>query len=182
MFESDRLYLRLFEEKDAETLLALELKNRDYFSLYSGTRKDDFYTIDAIQKKIQEYIKQATEDKSYQFGIYEKGNNELIGKISLNSVQRHVLQNCVLGYMLDKEQNGKGYMSEAIKLIVSYAFEKLELHRIGAGVMPHNGASMRVLEKAGFHKEGLARKNVNINGRWEDHEMFAIINPAHDVG
>ncbi|MDF9767149.1 RimJ/RimL family protein N-acetyltransferase [Bacillus velezensis] len=48
---------------------------------------------------------------------------------------------------------------------------------IEAGVMPHNKASIRVLEKAGFHKEGIARKNVKINGKWEDHQVLAIIHP-----
>jgi ribosomal-protein-alanine N-acetyltransferase len=43
--------------------------------------------------------------------------------------------------------------------------------------MPHNGGSIRVLEKAGFHKEGIAKKNVRINGKWEDHQVLAIINP-----
>ena len=55
--------------------------------------------------------------------------------------------------------------------------EKVKLHRIEAGVMPRNLASIRVLEKAGFHKEGIARKNVKINGKWEDHQLLAVINP-----
>ncbi len=84
-----------------------------------------------------------------------------------------------MGYSLDQEHNGKGYTTEAAKLVVKYAFETLNLHRIEAGVMPDNIASIRVLEKAGFHKEGIARKNVKINGRLEDHQMLAILNPKH---
>lgn len=68
-------------------------------------------------------------------------------------------------------------MTEAVKLIVDFAFHELKLHRIEAGVMPRNLGSMRVLEKAGFHKEGIARKNVKINGVWEDHQVLAILNP-----
>ncbi len=81
------------------------------------------------------------------------------------------------GYFLDEKHNGRGFTTEAVQLIVDYAFAELQLHRIEAGVMPHHSGSMRVLEKAGFHKEGLARKNVKINGRWEDHQVLAIINP-----
>lgn len=80
---------------------------------------------------------------------------------------------------LDQEHNGKGYTTEAVNLVVNYAFEILNLHRIEAGVMPDNLGSMRVLEKAGFHKEGIAIKNVEINGRWEDHQILAILNPNH---
>ncbi|RFU65022.1 N-acetyltransferase [Peribacillus glennii] len=66
---------------------------------------------------------------------------------------------------------------EAVNLIVDYAFDILKLHRIGAGVMPHNLASICVLGKSGFHKEGLAKKNVKTNGKWEDHQVLSILNP-----
>jgi ribosomal-protein-alanine N-acetyltransferase len=60
---------------------------------------------------------------------------------------------------------------------VKYAFDNLKLHRIEAGVMPHNIGSIRVLEKSGFHKAGLAKKNVKINGQWKDPQVLAIVNP-----
>ena len=66
-------------------------------------------------------------------------------------------------------------MTEAINFAVDYAFKELKLHRIEAGVMPHNKGSIKVLEKAGFHKEGIAKENVRINGRWEDHQTLAIV-------
>jgi ribosomal-protein-alanine N-acetyltransferase len=72
-------------------------------------------------------------------------------------------------------------MTEAVRLVVRFAFEQLKLHRLEAGVMPHNLGSIRVLEKAGFHKEGIAKKNVKINGRWEDHQILAIINEDHSI-
>ena len=77
-------------------------------------------------------------------------------------------------------------MTEAVKLVVRYAFEVLSFHRIEAGVMPHNVGSMKVLLKAGFTKEGIARKNVRINGKWEDHQTLAIleedvISPQSDI-
>ncbi len=62
-------------------------------------------------------------------------------------------------------------MPEAVRLMVDYAFTELKLHRIEAGVMPRNLGSIRVLEKAGFHREGIARSNVLINGKWEDHQV-----------
>lgn len=64
------------------------------------------------------------------------------------------------------------------KLFVTYAFTELNLHRIQAEVQPYNVGSIRVLEKAGFHQEGLATKNLKIRGEWKDHQVLAIINPA----
>jgi len=115
-------------------------------------------------------------DKQYPFGIFLKETDELIGDVTLMEVLRGPLQSCFIGYMLDRDYNGKGIMTEAVGLAVDYAFGTLKLHRIEAGVMPHNLGSMRVLEKAGFHKEGIARKNVKINGKWEDHQVLAIVN------
>ena len=59
--------------------------------------------------------------------------------------------------------------------MLKFAFEELHLHRFDAGVMLGNTASMRVLEKAGFHREGIEQKGVKINGRWEDHQIFAVL-------
>jgi [ribosomal protein S5]-alanine N-acetyltransferase len=116
------------------------------------------------------------QDEAYAFGIFLPGTDELIGIVSLTEVLRGSLQICFIGYMLDQRYNGKGYMTKAVNLVVSYAFQELKLHRIEAGVMLHNIGSIKVLEKSRFHKEGIAKKNVKINGRWEDHQVLAKIN------
>ncbi|MNR24376.1 putative ribosomal N-acetyltransferase YdaF [compost metagenome] len=76
---------------------------------------------------------------------------------------------------MDQAHNGKGYMTEAIQLILNFAFTEAGLQRVEAGVMPRNLGSIRVLEKAGFQREGLARKLLEINGVREDHVMFAML-------
>ena len=81
---------------------------------------------------------------------------------------------------MHKKHNGKGYATEAaVELLIPYVFSQLKFHRIEAGVMPRNKASILVLEKVGFHKERISLKNVKINGNWEDHQVMAIINDAH---
>lgn len=112
----------------------------------------------------------------YAFGIYLSKTDELIGNVALSHISRGPAQSCMIGYTLDEQHNGKGYMTEAVKMAVAYGFETLKLHRIQAGVMPHNTPSIKVLEKAGFHKEGIAKENVQINGKWQDHLILAIIN------
>jgi ribosomal-protein-alanine N-acetyltransferase len=66
-------------------------------------------------------------------------------------------------------------MTKAVKLAVKIGFERLKLHRIEANVMPWNAASLRVLEKCGFERVGIAQKYLNINGIWEDHYINQII-------
>lgn len=140
-------------------------------------REDDFYTYEKQLEKIKAFEKNMSEDIAYNFGIFKNDNKRLVGTINLFQVVRGSLQSAFIGYFLDHSHNGKGYTTEAVKIMVEYGFRNLKLHRIEAGVMPHNIGSIRVLEKAGFHKEGMARKNVKINGKWEGHQVMAIINP-----
>ncbi|QGU96827.1 GNAT family N-acetyltransferase [Clostridium bovifaecis] len=173
--KGEKIYIRFLELSDAQAVLNLNLVNKGFFEGYVSTRSDSFYTLKSREDFIRDSIKQREEDKAYSFGIFEKGTDKLIGNIALTEILRGPLQSCYIGYYLDLDQNGKGYMIEATKLAVRFAFDELNLHRIEAGVMPHNIRSMRVLEKAGFHKEGIAKKNVKINGKWEDHQVLAII-------
>jgi [ribosomal protein S5]-alanine N-acetyltransferase len=172
----NQINVRLLEENDAESVVQLELKNREFFQLYSPKRQEDFYTYEIQLKRIREGLEKSKQDQAYSFGIFLNETNELIGNLSLIEVLRGFLQTGLIGYSLDHDFNGKGIMSEAVKLVTDYGFQVLKLHRIEAGVMPHNIGSIRVLEKSGFEKEGIARKNVKINGKWEDHQMLAIIN------
>lgn len=178
--DGDRIYIKLLRADDAEEVLALHLKNREFFKKFITTRDDEFYTLKKQEEIIEVSIAGSEKDEKYSYGIFLRDNNKLIGNITLSEILRHAFQSCYVGYYLDEEHNGKGYMSEAVKLVVKYALEELKLHRIEAGVMPRNARSMRVLEKAGFKKEGIARKNVQINGVWEDHQLLAII--AEDLG
>lgn len=175
--KGQRVFLRPLHTDDAAASLRLHIHNRNFFEQFLSIRGSDFYTLEGQMRRILQYNESRQNDKEYYFGIFENNGSTLIGIINLFHVHRGSLQSALIGYYLDKDQNGKGYTTEAVQLLVDYAFSELNLHRIEAGVMPYNVASIRVLEKAGFHKEGIARKNVNINGRWEDHQVLAILNP-----
>ncbi|MBS4172192.1 GNAT family protein [Bacillus sp. FJAT-49736] len=170
------IYIKLLEVSDAEEMVKLENQNRDFFQLYTPLRDERFYTIEGQVERIQKYISQANQDSCFSFGIFLSENNHLIGNVTLSEIARGNYQSCWIGYYLDKKHNGKGYMTESVKLAVQFGFNELKLHRIEAGVMPHNKGSIKVLEKAGFHREGIAKENVKINGKWEDHLTLAIVN------
>jgi [ribosomal protein S5]-alanine N-acetyltransferase len=175
--EGKQIYLRFLEERDADALKKLYLKNRDFFQTYSPKRDEAYYSYERHLHSIKRAMEGRKLDREYSFGIFLSETDELIGDIDLTGVLRDAIQACYIGYSLDRGHNGKGYMTEAVKLVVDYGFTHLRLHRIVAGVMPTNFGSIRVLEKAGFEKEGIARKNVKINGKWEDHVELSILNP-----
>lgn len=176
--DGNGMYLRFLEEQDAAAKLDLNLRNRAFFESYLTTRAEDFYTIEYQRNTIRTGITSREKDEGYFWGVFLKESDALIGIVSLTEVVRGPLQSCWLGYSLDRAQNGRGYTTAAVRLVIDYTFRILQIHRIEAGVMPHNAASIRVLEKTGFHQEGLSKKNVLINGKWEDHLHFAILNPA----
>jgi ribosomal-protein-alanine N-acetyltransferase len=76
---------------------------------------------------------------------------------------------------MDEQFIGRGIASEAVKLVTTFGFEQLRLHRIEAYVSPDNVGSLRVLEKAGFQKEGLLKRFLFINGEWKDHYYYALL-------
>jgi [ribosomal protein S5]-alanine N-acetyltransferase len=175
VLNGDRLVLRYFEETDAEALLTLRKNNKDFFQKFDPTYDADYCTMDNVKKSISKWIKGKEKDKMYYFGVFRKDTGQLVGDISLFQVRRGPLERSYLGYSIDRDNNDKGYATEAVKLIVKFGFENLNLHRIEAGANPENIASMRVLEKSGFHKEGIERKGIKINGKWQDHQVFSML-------
>jgi len=80
-----------------------------------------------------------------------------------------------IGYWLGEPYWGQGIITEAVKLLTDYAFKNLDIIRIQAGVFSQNTASMRVLEKAGYVKEGILRNAIIKNGSVMDKHMYAIL-------
>ncbi len=79
-----------------------------------------------------------------------------------------------MGYFLDEKYNGKGITTEAVRLAIGFAFGSAKLHRVQAAVMPRNLGSIRVLEKVGFRYDGFSAYYLQINGVWEDHNLYSI--------
>ena len=108
----------------------------------------------------------------YGFGIFVGGN--FAGEINLNSIQRGPFQNAYVGYWIAKEHAGNAYMSEAVVLVMRFAFDDLHLHRLQIAIIPRNSNSRRVVEKLELRDEGTALRYLEINGVWEDHVRYAI--------
>ncbi|MEK3699929.1 GNAT family protein [Paenibacillus sp. FSL R10-2199] len=173
-----QVYIRFPEDTDAVELMAMYKRNREFFEEHSPDVPDEFYTEEYQRDKIAQYKEDRAEDERYDFLVCHKADHRIIGTVGLSFVVRGPLQSCMIGYSLDKDYNGKGYMTEAVKQVVDYAFEELKFHRITGEASPANPGSIRVLENAGFHKEGIAQRNVKIRGVWEDHQILAILNPS----
>ena len=87
---------------------------------------------------------------------------------------RGAFQSCHCGYWIGAAHTRRGYTSEALALVLRHAFARLALHRVEANMLPRNAASRGVAQKCGLRQEGLAKRYLNVNGVWEDHEIWAI--------
>ncbi|QPQ34259.1 MULTISPECIES: GNAT family N-acetyltransferase [unclassified Lysinibacillus] len=173
-----KCYVRTFQEKDAQSLMGLVSRNKYFWSTYEPLQRPEYYTVEAQYKKIQESLYLMNSKREFTFGIYELGTNNLIGHISLYAIKRLPYSSAFVGYAMDEIYVGKGIVSEAVELVVQFAFEQIGLHRVEAYVSTENSASIRVLEKSGFQQEGLLRKLLYINGQWVDHYMYARLEPT----
>lgn len=112
-------------------------------------------------------------DAAYGFGIFLL-DGTFIGEVSLGSVQRGPFQSANVGYWIDQDHAGHGYMPEAVAVVLRLAFDELGLHRVEAAVVPRNTASRRVVEKLGLREEGTSQRYLKIRGVWEHHVRYAI--------
>jgi ribosomal-protein-alanine N-acetyltransferase len=108
----------------------------------------------------------------FGFGLFVEGR--LAGEVTLSSIQRGPFQNGAIGYWIDQELAGSGFIPEAVVVVLQFAFETLRLHRIEVAIIPRNAASRRVVEKLALRSEGVALGYLEINGEWEDHVRYAI--------
>jgi ribosomal-protein-alanine N-acetyltransferase len=116
-------------------------------------------------------------DYAYAFLIFKREDNSLIGGMNINQVTRAAAQFASLGYWIDQDHEGKGYMAEAMELTIDYCFKNLRLHRINAACMPHNEKSKKLLLRMGFIEEGFAKEFLQIDGVWQDHILYGLIRP-----
>ncbi|MBW9159537.1 GNAT family N-acetyltransferase [Clostridium tagluense] len=162
--------IRALTPGDAEDVLDYYLRNREFLRRFEPSRDEGFYTIDSQKRTLTESYKQFLRGTGVNLGIYS--SNKLIGKIRISNIVMGVFKNAFIGYSLDENEQGKGYMKEAVKLVVEYAFEELELHRIEATTLIDNEKSQRVLINSGFKELGISEKYLYINGEWRDHMVF----------
>ncbi len=170
----ERIYIRLVELDDAVPLAAVMAENRDFLRPFEPIRPASDFTPEGQRVRIQQAMLDRAEDRGYAFSVFDIVGARIVGRVALSNVVRAAWQNATLGYWIAQRENGKGFATEAVKLVLRYAFEGAALHRVQAAVMPRNTASVRVVEKAGMRHEGVSLRYLKINGVWEDHEMYAM--------
>lgn len=168
-----RVYLELLQRSHASAVLNYRRRNLEYHRPFSPAQDERDLQVAEQEALITSFLDRAARDQGYHFGVFLQKGGQLIGQLNLNNVVRGVFQNAYIGYSMDAAQTGQGFMTEAVGIVCEVAFSVLDLHRLQAAVMPWNAASIRVVEKNAFRREGFAPGYLKIAGRWEDHAIFA---------
>ncbi|WP_338000185.1 GNAT family N-acetyltransferase [Alicyclobacillus sp. ALC3] len=136
--QSKGIYLRLLNLDDARDLLDLRVRNRAFLQPWEPIQSDDHFTLARQTDVIEKAIANWGSGSGYAFGIFLVDTDDLIGRVNLSNVVRGAWESCRIGYFLDQPYNGRGYMTEAVRLAVRFAFDEANLHRVQAAVMPRN--------------------------------------------
>jgi ribosomal-protein-alanine N-acetyltransferase len=121
------------------------------------------------------YLDRISSDSHRGFLVLQRDAGEIVAVINLSNLVRGAFQSAFLGYYSFSPYIGTGLMYEGMRLVLNHAFRKLKLHRLEANIQPGNHASIALVRKYGFIKEGFSRRYLKIYGRWKDHERWAIL-------
>lgn len=165
--------LRNLTPGDAKDILNYYKKNKKHLEPFEPSKDTSFYTLETQKRFLNKSYKDFLNGTSVELGIFK--HEKLIGKVKLSGIIHGSFKNGILGYSIDEDEQGKGYMGESVKLLLEYAFYECDLHRIEASALIDNKKSRRVLEKSGFKLVGINKKYMFINGKWEDHATYYIL-------
>ena len=171
----DRVMLRPPERGDWEEWAGLRSESRRFLTPWEPSWAPDSLSRGAFRRRLQRYAIDWRTDQGYSFFLYRLEDGALVGGIGLSNVRRGVAETGSLGYWVGERHARQRYMSQGLQLILGFAFQRLKLHRVEAACLPHNAPSRSLLLKSGFREEGYAREYLCIDGRWQDHMLFALL-------
>ncbi|NFI95214.1 GNAT family N-acetyltransferase [Clostridium botulinum] len=170
--KGENIVLRNLTPGNAKNLLDYYIRNKEYLAPFEPNRDSNFYTLDGQRDLLNESYRQFLNGNAIEVGIFKKSN--FIGKIKVSSIVYGSFKNGIIGYSIDKLEQGHGYMKEAVNLFIDYLFTEGDLHRVEASALLENEKSKGVLKGCRFNELGINKKYLFINGQWKDHVTYYI--------
>lgn len=178
----DNHLLRLPRHSDYRQWYKLRSESRAFLQPWEPVWRPDELTEASFRTRVirsgQEYVS----GLAVPLLLFRREGEVLLGGLTIGYIRRGAAQSCMIGYWMGEKHAGQGHMLAALKVAIPYIYGGLQLHRIEAACIPENWKSVRLLEKAGFEREGLLRKYLKINGEWRDHLMFSRLPEDGEFG
>jgi ribosomal-protein-alanine N-acetyltransferase len=177
-----RIMLRPLTTSDFPVWREVRRRNLEWLSKWEPQRiegqPDVIESREAFAARCAARARERQLGTGFSFGIFVDG--AFAGEVNLSSIQRGPFQNAYVGYWVDEDLAGQGYVPEAVVVVLRHAFDDLRLHRVQIAIIPRNESSRRVVAKLGIRDEGLAVRYLEIDGIWEDHIRYAITHEEWD--
>jgi len=152
-------------------------------------REAEFLTLERVSRRLHRpwvtapstreayraYLARCRKRSNRSFFVAIQETREIAGVVNISEIVRGSFRSAYLGYYAFRPHAARGLMSAGLSLVLDHAFGEMELHRLEANVQPGNRASIRLIRRLGFRREGLSPKYLKIGGRWRDHERWAIL-------
>lgn len=167
--------LRMPRSRDFREWAKLRGESRAFLEPWEPRWTPDELEPAAWRQRLRRYRADFIRGTGISFFVFEKASGSLTGGITLGNIRHGAAQSASIGYWMGERFAGRGLMGEALELVIDHSFRTLRLHRLEAACIPDNNRSVRVLEKAGFTREGLLRSYLKINGSWQDHFLYGLV-------
>jgi [ribosomal protein S5]-alanine N-acetyltransferase len=161
-----RVYLRAPAARDRDEFLELNRKSARHFRGLASPM--------ISPRAFSAYLKRSNTPEFAGMLICRRNDDAIVGCVNLSQIVRGVFQSAYMGYQVFAPYARQGYMTEAMPLVLRLVFRTLKLHRVEANIQPTNAASLALVRRAGFHREGYSPRYLKIAGRWRDHERWAM--------
>lgn len=171
--QTERMVLRLPQHSDFSEWLSLRKESAEFLTPWEPSWSDTHLTRKSFTNRVYWAARALGQGSAVALFMIRREDNALLGAITLDNIRRGPAQAGTIGYWIGAKYARHGYMSEAVKALVHYAFTELDLSRIESACLPENEASRGVLERAGYKYEGVAQSYLQINGRWRNHVLYA---------
>ena len=173
--DGDLVRLRAPRMSDFSEWAKVRSGSRAFLQPWEPVWPVDDLTRAAFRRRLSLYTRDRDLGLGHAFFIFRKSDDALVGGINLRNITRGVAQSAAIGYWAGQPYARSGYTLAALKTLTRFAFVTLGLHRLEAACCTDNEPSCRLLLKAGFKYEGVARSYLKINGKWRDHLTCGLI-------
>lgn len=166
--------MRLGEPADVDVLLPFFRDNDAFWARTQNHVRPELMREDSLIATLLVRRALYESDRGCHTFVFDRETRSPVAFANLDAFVRGYFQACYLGYAVAERHQGRGFMHEALTLLLGFAFSALELHRVMANHTPDNARSAAVLTRLGFRREGLAPRYLRIHDTWQDHVLTAL--------
>ncbi|MBS0197530.1 MAG: GNAT family N-acetyltransferase [Planctomycetes bacterium] len=169
-----RVFLRHPVEADRDEYVALRRASREFLEPWDSTPPGQTKGANYAPEAFDRALASSKLETSMRFLVVHAESGAILGAIGISNICRGAFQSCTIGYWLGSEHAGRGYMTEGLAICLHFIFREMKLHRAEANIIPANAPSTALVRRLGFRDEGLGKRYIRINYRWQDHRRWAM--------